>query len=285
MVAASAQPKWPERPGAALHDLFYNPRPPTSFGTLPREIPLTRLCLCYYTTTTWTKRVFPSLQPLLFSYKDFLNTDCISRERVLTFREATSQIHGRYKCPFLSRTYLLSSRAGSTNTRTIYITARIQLPKLRLMFTLTTSLLVRTRNVSARHSVQSNKLPKNDSRRNGRTKSPLARIQDKVGFEICAVCFTNQPDRSISVDIPCCLQWTRANVVIVAAKIVLFDDSIKMKHMSDVQWLNILTLSGAAGFPELLGEPDLVKIRLMLTSQTSTMEPVLATTDVCSGYR
>lgn len=130
MVAASAQPKWPERPGAALHDLFYNPRPPTSFGTLPREIPLTRLCLCYYTTTTWTKRVFPSLQPLLFSYKDFLNTDCISRERVLTFREATSQIHGRYKCPFLSRTYLLSSRAGSTNTRTIYITARIQLPKL-----------------------------------------------------------------------------------------------------------------------------------------------------------
>ena len=140
MVFASAQPKWPERPGAALHDLLYNPRPPTSFSTLSRSIPLTRLCLCYYTTTTWTKRVFPSHQPLLFSYKDFLNADCISRKTVSSCREATSQIHGWYKCSFLFRPYLLSSRAGSTKARTIYITARIQLPKLRLMFTLTTSL-------------------------------------------------------------------------------------------------------------------------------------------------
>ena len=58
-----------------------------------------------------------------------------------------------------------------------------------------------------------------------------------------------------------------------------------MKHVLDIQWLTIVTLSGAAGFPELLGEPDPDQIHLMLTSQTSTMEPVLATSDICSGYR
>ena len=73
-------------------------------------------------------------------------------------------------------------------------------------------------------------------------------------------------------------------MIIVEAKIVLFEDVIKMKHMSDVQWLNILTIFGAGGFPEFLGEPDPDQICLMLTSQTSTMEAILATSDICSGY-
>lgn len=59
------------------------------------------------------------------------------------------------------------------------------------------------------------------------------------------------------------------------------DDAIKMKQMIDFQWVMvcILALSGAAGSPELLGEPDPDQIHLMLTSSAKTIEPVSAIFD------
>lgn len=118
------------------------PRPPTSISTLSRETLPIRLCLYYFTTTTWKIKVIQSHHPLLFSHKNFLNTDCISRKTVSGCSETTSPIYGWHRCPFLSRPYFQLSRAGSRTARTIYIRARIQLSKSCLMFTPTTSVSV-----------------------------------------------------------------------------------------------------------------------------------------------
>ena len=63
------------------------------------------------------------------------------------------------------------------------------------------------------------------------------------------------------------------------------EEAMKMKHMIDVQWLmiSILALSGAAGSPELFGEPDPDQVRLILTNSAIMMEPVLTTSDERAG--
>lgn len=58
-------------------------------------------------------------------------------------------------------------------------------------------------------------------------------------------------------------------------------DAVKMKQMIDFQWamVRILAFSGAAGSPELLGEPDPDEIHLMLMDQVRFRGPGLTLFD------
>ena len=96
--------------------------PKYQFGEFLKHISVTRKALSTF------RQSWKALKPTIF-----LSTECVfPGKRVWVVFEATSPLHGRHRCPFLSRSYLLSSRADSTKIRTIYISAHIQLPKSHL---------------------------------------------------------------------------------------------------------------------------------------------------------
>ena len=156
---------------STLYDLFYKPRPPTSFSTWSwKPLPI-RLCLytiiynyhlsggialLRFGLSSPSSRALSSSRNISsasfsstfqsaakhyrrsgragkhWSLRSFLALSVFPGKRVCVVFEATSPLNGRHRCPFLSRSYLLSSRADSTKIRTIYISAHIQLPKSHL---------------------------------------------------------------------------------------------------------------------------------------------------------